>query len=243
MCRRIISFAAAGGLVLLPACHVDALGLHGCPTRYTPEWTRFGFELEHEEPARCPVFIPAAGTIRETGAEVVDNGSAEASSSFLQVKDNAGVTVNATNDIFSRDIYNRWTSQPRLVYAAGRVDLKPDEAFYYIALAGGASTGDTRAWMTLVYTDRVQGSIGGPGIVPYGSSATYTANVTTGSPPFRYRWYLDWDSVGSGSSYTTTLWEPGRSELRLDVYDARGEATSVLKLVTVSECAAGQKVC
>lgn len=97
--------------------------------------------------------------------------------------------------------------------------------------------------MTITYTNRVQAGIGGPSLVSSGSSVTYTANVTAGTPPFQYRWYLDWDSVGTESAYTPTLTGGGEVELRLDVTDARGEAASRVKVITINECPDGGKVC
>lgn len=128
MVRAKILLTCGAGLALLTACHGDALGLHGCPTRYTAEWARLGFDMDHTEPTRCPVYIPAPGTVRETGAVVIDKGDRDGSSSFLQVKDNAGTGLNATSDIFSYDSYSRWSTQLRLSYPAGRLEMKPMRA-------------------------------------------------------------------------------------------------------------------
>lgn len=234
--------ACAAAVLLLPACHGDALGLHGCPTTYNSMWRTLEFDLEHTEPEDCPIYVPHSGAVRETGAVIVDRGNRDGQSSFLHVTDANGYTVAYVDDPFWWDAYDRWTAATYPSYSAGRVELRPDQAHYFVGLRYSSGT-LPEAWMTLTYTDRVLASISGPGMVSSGSGATYTAKVTTGSAPFRYRWYLDWDSVGSGSSYTTTFWEGGRSELRLDVIDSRGEAASTLKLVTINECTDGQKVC
>lgn len=232
----------AGAAFLLPGCHLDNLGLHGCPTTYNSSWRGLGFDLEHTEPEDCPVYIPYAGAQLQTGAVVVDEGTRDGRRSFLRVFDHDGFTVAYVDDPFGYDGYGRWVAATYPSYSAGRVQLSPDRALYLIDLLYVAGYAP-EAWMTLTYTDRVLAWISGPGLVSSGATATYTANVTAGTPPFTYRWYLDWEPVGTSSSYTTTLWGPSEAELRLDVIDARGEAVSRTRLIEVSECSDGLRSC
>jgi hypothetical protein len=216
------------------ACHADNLGVHSCPTEYSGGWGNYGLSLEHVEPAGCPVYIPALGTWRETGAVVDDGGLREFSYSYLFVQDANHVTLNSIQREFKTDPEGRWTSEVFVGYPAGRVALRPDRAAYDLFFRSGGA-GPT-ADMTITYNDRVISAIRGPGTAASGSTVTWEADVSAGEPPFTYRWYKDWKLVGNQSSFSTEIGGSGWTELRLDVVDSRGEAASRLKKVWVSGC-------
>lgn len=242
MQRIFAAAAAAVPALVLSGCHIDALGLHGCPTTYSDNWHTMGLDLEHTEPEDCPIYVAYPGEQRHTGAVIVDKGSRDAAKSTLIVYDADLWSVGSMEDQFGADPYNRWVAAVYPLYSAGRVQLRPDRADYFITPREPSIYPQAR--MTLTYTDQVQASIGGPGFVSSGTRVTYTANVITGSPPFTYRWYVNWTPVGTGSSsYSHTFWGSSRSEVRLEVIDSRGEAVSKLKFVNVSDCPSGQKTC
>jgi hypothetical protein len=224
--------AAGCAIAFLPACHDDGLGLHGCPTEYNEGWRLLQFQLQHTEPSTCPVYIPSAGATRTSGGTVVDPSPRDAEFVTLQILDNRGVGVGSTAELFVQ-VDEDWEARLMVSYPAGRVELKPDKATF-LAWIGGSPL--AAADMTITYTDRVRVVIRGPGTVLSGSTATWTADVTAGEPPFTYRWYRDWELVGTEAAYSEEAGGEGRVGLRLDVYDSRGEATSMSKSVYVTGC-------
>jgi hypothetical protein len=227
-------------VALLAACHDDGLGTHGCPTEYGDGWHNYGLRLSHVEPAGCPVFITQPGTRQVTGATVVDGGMLrEMERAQLVVWDANRTHVNSATAPFRENADNEWVAPMDVSYSAGRVDLRADIADYDLFLRNG----NPGPWaeMRISYTDRVVASISGPSIVVPGATHTWSASVTSGQAPFQYRWYVDWDLVGSDASYTGPA--PGDTTLiRLDVTDARGEVDSHTKRVVVDYCD-GAKVC
>ncbi len=230
----------AGSMVLL-ACHYDGLAVHGCPTDYSFNWKFHNLSVEHTEPATCPVYIPAPGTQKRTGATIVDGGDREYGAAEVRVRDAAGGPLDGRRSSFGWDSNNRWVAQPYVDYLAGTLDLRPDIGRFQLYDFGGAA--GPWAEMQITYTDRVKMAVQGPGAVASGSTVTYSADITAGSAPFTYRWYLDWELVGTESSYTTTLSGDGKVELRLDVFDDRGESDSDLIEVWVSSCSDTGIIC
>lgn len=230
----------AGSVVLL-ACHDDGLRNHSCRTDFSANWYFHNLSVEHTEPAVCPVYIPAPGTPRQTGATIVDAGTREYGSAETRVRNAAGSLLDSKREPFGWDQNNRWVASPSVYYNAGALDLRPDIGrFQLYDFAGGAGPW---AEMVITYTDRVKMTLQGPGTVESGSTVTYTAEVTAGEPPFTYQWYQDWEPVGTESSYTTTLTGAGSTvELHVDVTDARGEAASKWKPVSITDCGT-QRVC
>lgn len=234
MSRRALGvLVAALAVFALPACHDDGLDLHNCATTYTEFWHLLELRLRHTEPSTCPVYIPSAGATRQTGATVEDGGSAEMSELIIKVEDHLRRFVNGDRQNFRRDPEGRWTASVFFSYEAGRVDFQSDFATI-TAFAPSNFFGE--AVMTITYTNQVRLSVGGPGTVASGSTVTWTANVTAGEPPFTYRWYRDWEMVGTEPSYTEEVNGEGTLKLRLDVRDARGEAASYTKQVLISNC-------
>ncbi|MEW5927550.1 MAG: hypothetical protein AB1941_08695 [Gemmatimonadota bacterium] len=126
-------------------------------------------------------------------------------------------------------------------YSAGGDNFSPDRAFFRLVHKGGTPGPD--ATMRITYTSAVSASISGPGAVNDGAQVTYSANVTTGQPPFTYRWYRGWELVGTGASYTDVWQGSGNVDLRLDVIDARGEADSDQRDIAISPCPFGERTC
>ncbi|HEV2149397.1 MAG TPA: hypothetical protein VGR37_18485 [Longimicrobiaceae bacterium] len=227
--------------MFLLACHDDGLGVHNCPTDYSFNWSGHSLKVEHTEPASCPVYIPEPGTERRTGATIVDGGTREYNVAEVRVRDAAGAPLDSKREPFAWDPNNRWAAAPFVGYRAGTLNLRPDIGrFQLYDFAGGPGPW---AEMLITYTDRVQIAMQGPGTVAPGSTVTYQAAVTTGTEPFTYRWYEDWDLVGTDQTYTTTVPGDGSIELRVDVTDARGEAASRVRVITVNSCPDGQRVC
>ncbi|HEX2078987.1 MAG TPA: hypothetical protein VHG08_14790 [Longimicrobium sp.] len=195
--------------------------------------------VEHQEPTRCPVFIPEPGAIVQTGATVVDGSTRDFTENRLLIVTADGSPLRRKIAIFGYDQQNRWISAPYQDYPAGTAGLRPDQAYFDLTFRSGAS-GPT-AQMSISYTDAVNASISGPSIVQPSGTYTWSASISSGLAPFRYRWYRDWELVGTGFSYTglaggdTTL-------LRLDVIDARGEVDSHTKRILVNYCE-GARVC
>jgi hypothetical protein len=236
------SLLCSAAVVFIAACDDDGQLLHGCPTSYSTDWGGHGLKLEHTLPEQCPVFLPQLGTQLETGATVVDGGIAEFQESVLNVRDFSGDIVGADYQRFRSDENGRWAIPLYVSYVAGRDDLGPDKAVFQLTSLPFGVPGP-EATMRITYTDRVVTNISGPGLLPLGSSATFKANVTAGQAPFTYEWYRDWELVSTSASYTATFHEDGQVYLRLDVTDARGEADSFSRFVTVSACSDGAKVC
>ncbi|HEX8691218.1 MAG TPA: hypothetical protein VF746_02160 [Longimicrobium sp.] len=234
MRNRTTAILVAGcAIVFLPACHDDGLGLHGCPTEYDQGWRFLQFELQHTDPSTCPVYLSSPGVTRTAGGVIVDPSPRDADVGTLQINDSRGIGVQTAVGDFQDAGNGTWEARLTLSYSAGRVDLKPDKATF---LAWLRSNVLAAADMTITYTDQVRVTIGGPGTVLSGSTATWTADVTAGEPPFTYRWYRDWELVGTEAAYSEEVGGEGRVELRLDVYDSRGEATSLSKSVYVTGC-------
>lgn len=215
--------ATVPALLLVCACHADGMGEHGCALDYSSGWGSYGLAVEHEEPTRCPVFIPEPGTVLETGATIVDGGVRNFIESRVLVQDANGAGVVAETAIFGLDRYNRWIAASYVYFPAGRAALRPDDVYYDLTFNGG-SPGPS-AHMKISYTDAVVTSISGPGFVEPGKSYTWSASISRGVGPYKYKWYRNWNLVGTGASYTgggggdTTY-------LRVDVIDSRGEVDS-----------------
>jgi hypothetical protein len=238
--RGLQKIILAGAVILItPACHDDGFGEHGCPLDYSSGWGSYGLSVEHQEPKMCPVFIPSPGSRLETGAAVVDGGERDFVENRLIVQDAARVYVTGKIGIFGRDAQGRWISANYVGYPAGRAGLGPDDVYFDLSFNGGGA--GPSAHMKVSYTDAVSASISGPGIVLPGGSYTWSASIRSGQPPFQYRWYRNWNMVGTGSSYTgagggdTTL-------LRVDVIDARGEVDSHSRRVITNYCD-GARIC
>lgn len=229
------------GTAIVGACHQDSLGAHGCPVEYSAGWSGRGLDLEHTVPDKCPVFISSAGEIKETGALLIDGGTPEFEEAYLNVKDFSGDPVGLNFVRFQYSTDGRWSAPVFASYSAGRDNFSPDQARFQLTYKGGSPGPD--AMMRITYTNAVSASIGGPGTVYDGTEVTFTADVATGQAPFTYRWYRDWDLVGTGSTYTDYWGGSGNVDLRLDVIDARGEADSHQKNITVSSCPEGQREC
>jgi hypothetical protein len=156
----------------------------------------------------------------------------------LVVWDANDAYLNSATSFFQTDSQGQWSAPLDVSYSAGRVDFRPDIANYDLFLRNG----DRGPWaeMRNSYTNRVVASISGP-IVEPGASYTWSASISSGQAPFQFRWYVDWDLVGTEASYTGPA--PGDTTLiRLDVTDARGEVDSHTKRVVVNYCD-GAKVC
>lgn len=236
---RLCLFAI--GVVILGACHADSLGAHGCPVEYSTGWSGHGLDLEHTLPEKCPVFISSPGQQRQTGAIVIDGGSAEFEEAYLNVRDFSGDPVGINFAPFTYSTQGKWSTPVFADYSAGRDNFSPDKAFFRLIYKGGSPGPD--ATMRITYTNTLSASISGPGTVNDGVEVTYTANVTTGQPPYTYRWYREWGLVGTGASYTDVWRGSGSVDLRLDVIDARGEADSDQRDITISTCPFGERTC
>lgn len=218
---------------VLPACHDDGLGLHGCPTTYTDDWRRYSLHLEHVDPSSCPRFLEFPGQLLSTGADVVDDFPVEMEGSFLQVLTQQDRSVGSEIVGFG-SFGGRWVAQHNVLYQAGTLDGAPDIAKYDLAPLSGRI--GPRAEMTITYSSDVVATISGPAAIPDVGAYTWTASVSQGVPPFTYRWYRDWEPVGSEASYTDEGGAAAEMELRLDVHDARGYAASSTRRVTVTHC-------
>ena len=232
MITKICRMLGVGLLVALPACQGDALDLHGCPTEYSSGWGFAGFELTHTEPTTCPVFLVNPGDVKTTGG-VVEDHLAQATDTYLTVKDYFGAAVGFDHASFQSDFNGNWSAGISTSYPAGRQSGQPDHARFDVF-----GFGSLHEWgdMTITYTNQVQASISGPASVFSGGSGSWTANVTTGQPPFTYHWSWEWEPVGTDPSYTGSMNGEGYQKLRLDVYDARGYAASVTRRIYVSPC-------
>jgi hypothetical protein len=233
--------AAAGVVLLISAgCHGDGLGEHGCPLDYSRGWGSYGLSVEHEEPARCPVFIPAAGTILKTGATIVDGGMPDFKQSLLLIQDARGNGIAAKRTDFKYDRYDRWASESYVYYPAGQANLGPDHAHLHLTFQSGAD--GPAAYMAISYTNALVASISGTTVIQPDEPQihTWSAKITQGVPPYQYRWYRDWELVSTSSSYS----DIGADSmlLRLDVIDARGEVDSYSKVVVVNTCG-GEYLC
>lgn len=227
--------------MVLPACHNDGLGSHGCPVEYGGGWRNYGLQLEHVEPAVCPVFVAEPGARLVTGATVVDGGMLrEMASTQLVVWDANVQYLNDAQVQFREDVGRRWIAPTEVSYPAGRLDLRPDIADYDLFLRDGSR--GPWAEMRISYTDALVASISGPGIVQERGTYTWSASISTGLPPYTYRWYRDWELVGTQSTYTG-LAGGDTLHLRLDVRDARGEVDSHSRNVLVNRCKDGARVC
>lgn len=85
-------------------------------------------------------------------------------------------------------------------------------------------------------------SVSGLDQVNEGSSSTWTAEATGGTPPYSYSW--SGLLSGSGSSISGTLWSSG--DLYLQVTDAAGTQVTAAKYITVtsgSGCPGSQIIC
>lgn len=239
--RVLQPFLIAASVAVLGACHLDSLGGHGCPLEYSAGWAGHGLDLEHTLPEKCPVFLVSAGQQRQTGALVIDGGTAEFQEAYLNVRDFSGDPVGLTFTPFIYSTDGRWSTPVYADFSAGRDNFSPDRAVFRLIYKGGNPGPD--ATMRITYTNAVSASISGPGTVNDGAQVTYSANVTTGQPPFTYRWYRGWELVGTGASYTDVWLGSGNVDLRLDVIDARGEADSDQRDIAISPCPFGERTC
>jgi|GEM_PF-5951615 len=233
---------AATAVIFVAGCHDDGKLAHNCKTTYSTDWRGHGLNLEHTEPADCPVYITSPGLRRETGGTVVDGGTREFYQALLRIKDFSGDEIGYFPQNFGYDGSGRWTAPVYVIYSAGRDDLRPDQASFSLYYDAFGSLGP-RATITITYTDAVLANISGPGVIPVGNSQTYTADILAGEAPYTYAWYRDWELVSTSESYTDSFNAEGEVYLRLDITDARGNVDSSTKFVTVSSCTDGSRTC
>lgn len=230
---------AAGIILLLPACHDDGLDTHGCPLSYSAGWSSYDLRVEHQEPTKCPVWIPSAGATLQTGATIVDGSTRDFTTSRLLVVNTNGSPVSTRTAVFGYDAQYRWIAASYVNYPAGTAALGPDRAYFDLTFLSGAP--GPSAEMRVSYTDAVSATISGPSIVQPSGTYTWSANIISGQPPFQYQWYRDWELVSTGSSYTGPA-GGDTTYFRLDVIDSRGEVDSHSKRVLVNYCG-GARVC
>lgn len=222
-----------GCAVLLAACHADGMGEHGCPLDYSSGWNSYGLSVEHEEPARCPAFVPQPGAPLETGAVVVDGSNRDFSENRLLVLAANGQPVQRKIGVFGLDANQRWISSTFVGYSAGRADLRPDDVYFDLSFRDGSA--GPSAHMKISYKDAVSTSISGPAFVEPGKTYTWSATISRGVGPYQYRWYRNWTLVGTGASYTGGG-SGDTTHLRVDVTDSRGEVDSDARRVMPMTC-------
>lgn len=176
----------------------------------------------------------------QTGATIVDGGVRNFTDNRLLLVDANGSPITVKNTIFGYDESGRWVSAAYVFYAAGRANLRPDDAYYDLTFNGGAPGPTAR--MSIFYTDALVANINGPGYVQASGTYTWSASIATGVPPYTYRWYRNWSLVGTGSSYSVRA-GGDTIHLRLDVVDSRGEVDSHTRRVLVNYCSDGARVC
>lgn len=227
----------AGILLAVAACDSDGLGNHGCPVETFGGWRNYQLSLEHSEPRTCPYFLEAPGTPVTTGGTIIDGGlSRDAFHADLQVVSSSNELRNEKRAYFKAVSGGRWAAELYVDYRAGLPGLAPDLALFDVFQENDFHLGSAR--MRITYTDAVQAEISGPAMVWSGESYTWTAAVSQGVAPFTYRWYRDWDLVGTGPSYSEDS-AGSDMTLRLDVVDARGEADSHTITVHGNVCESG----
>lgn len=227
-------------LLALAACHADGLSNHNCPTTYRGGWRVYGFDLEHQEPRRCPVFLSQPQVLR-TGATIVDGGiSRDANEAFLVVFNGVGQAKTSGKTVIfgMRESDRNWIAPIYEDYSAGTGGhLLPDLAKFDV-YADNTLLAD--ADMQITYTDALQASIDGPVYTQDGHSYMWTASISQGVPPYTYRWYDDWELISTDATISRA---GANMHLRLDVTDSRGHAVSSELMVDVRECTGSEVEC
>lgn len=223
--RSLTSWCTLTSAVLsLTGCgDTDGMGNHGCPLNFGNGWLLGEFSMEHTEPRHCPVFL-SEPTPLQTGATFVDGGiRRDATHALGNIRNGDGVSVTGGMTHFRRDVDGVWNAPLYINYTAGTgVGLTPDLAQFELEQDGFLmATADLR----ITYSSQLVASIN-PVFID--GQQAYTVRVIQGVAPFTYRWFRDWEEI---STDETVFPEPGKMQLRLDVVDARGHATSVLENV------------
>jgi hypothetical protein len=211
-------------------CGDMSSALGGCPTNYSFDWRTLNLGLEHQRPHSCPVLVGADPVRLEAGGVVDATNETSITRTVLAVQNRAGDVVGGRETAFRWNPENRWVAEVNASYQANTIRYTPDAARFQ--LYRGSTQGPS-AIMTITYASQVMVNLLGPDAVVRGGSGTWHADVTSGTPPFQYYWYRDWNLVGYGSSYTADAGEGSLIDLRVDVFDAEGHAASATKQVSV----------
>ena len=89
------------------------------------------------------------------------------------------------------------------------------------------------------FTQSFAAGIGGPSVVTAGSTNTWSANASGGTPGYTYQW--SGALTGTGASVSGALYS--NDVLYLDVWDAMGRHIAVSYAVTVNSCPNNQISC
>ena len=103
------------------ACHGDFMLYHQCDMgfTYTPDWDKWGLDLQHDEPRTCPVEMTNRGDVVYAGGVVVDRATDDFLTANLIQKNSSGALLSNSIDGFSTDSDGEWSAEFHSFYHAG----------------------------------------------------------------------------------------------------------------------------
>lgn len=195
----------------------DQLGNHNCVAEYGSDFAALEYFIEHDIGWKCPVSISQQGQRLGLSGTVVDRGFRDGGKSGLAVYDHQGILLDDDFQLFQWDVNGRWVALHYVEFPAntgGGADL-----LYYVPDASYA-----KVW--LEYNQFFHTSIAGTATPEIYTRQVWTADPTGGTAPYSYRWYREWDLVGSESSYSAFIDSPADFQIRLEMIDANGRKTA-----------------
>jgi hypothetical protein len=207
--KLVMNLAAASVLVLARgAC--DSLDTRGCPLIAQNGSDQYLLDYELLVPSDCPVPLGSRGEWKRAGAKVFDYGNRDFTYAEARV-DNSDRRRVATQIVLFRTVGAAGFAEPATAYPAGTggslgtpLDRLYDFGFFYATNnSDGGTTFDPYAHVKITYAASVMTNvIAGTSIPPRNASASWSAEVTGGTPPYSFYWYRDGALVGNSQYYT-----------------------------------------
>jgi hypothetical protein len=206
---------------------------------YSPSSNSFDLRYDVKLPDKCPVALANPGTeTKYAGAQLYDYGLNDFDQGAAIVYSSTGEMV---GDERVRFHYiptpltdgTHWRAAPTAEYTAATGTKQVSD--YDIAEFSAWRNGVRRAWGNIKITYRqssVSTKLTGERIPTPGSTYTWDAPTTGGSPGYMYQWYRNGAPVGNGSSYTASA---GSSafDLRVEVTDQTWSTVAAVLMVNV----------
>ncbi|MBW3571445.1 MAG: hypothetical protein KY467_10085 [Gemmatimonadetes bacterium] len=207
--KLLMNLAAASVLVLgRGAC--DDLDTRKCPLIATNGSDAYILDYELLIPSDCPVPLGSAGEWKRAGARVLDYGNRDFRYAEARVDNSDGQRMARRASLF-RTVGQAGLAEPATEYQAGTggslgtsLDRRYDYGFFSATNnPAGSTTFDPYAEVKITYAASAMANvIDGTSIPPRNSTASWSAAVTGGTPPYSFYWYRDGALVANSQSYT-----------------------------------------
>jgi hypothetical protein len=206
--KLVMNLAAASVLVLgRGACDVDT---RNCQLEATNGSDEYLLDYELVVPSDCPVPLGSPGEWKRAGATVFDYGNRDFTYAEVSMENSEGRRV-AKRTVLFRGGGEVGLAEPTTDYPAGTggpggtsLDRLYDYGLFFATNnPGGGTTFDPYAKVKITYAgSKMANVIDGTSIPPRNSTASWSAAVTGGTPPYTFYWYRDGTLVGNSQYYT-----------------------------------------